>query len=512
MSVHTEPAEPVVGAPAPGQAYAAEDRQRPPRSAVASEATRYLCAAVHLDGLGALGRGARRLRERIRERLLEDPVHAVGVSPGVDLRPVVLNCREAQRRLLLRDVVLTAIVLGTLVLSALLEPAGVVLVVGLLLCVEVVYAEAVYARSLVGRRFLRGAFDPVRELGATRGPDPVLAHIAEAQDGNVTVYSGFSPFVGAGFDHGGWSFALDLSRGAERFGTRRDPKPVALPGLYAFVSDRVAALGIPGLSLEDRLYVDGRSLRLDDRFLAGERPIASASPALVAEYVGGGAESVRHYKAIRVVTWGGDLVLSIFLRFSIVQKSLFAEASYFLLPPLQGSFHRIDELYAQVSWGERGRLALTSGCIAPLRAIAAPFGVADAAIAPVRRSFRRRRMMRGARRNAAFDYGTYGGIREEVQSGDYRQYFQKLDRELFAKVIERSLFDAIVAFLDEHDVDVRDLEQRETTILNNGVIVSGGSIHAESLAVGNRARALAGRLAPSRGKPPTSGAGPSQKG
>jgi hypothetical protein len=64
---------------------------------------------------------------------------------------------------------------------------------------------------------------------------------------------------------------------------------------------------------------------------------------------------------------------------------------------------------------------------------------------------------------------------------------------MFGKVIERRMLDSITDFLDRHDIDTSDLKQRESTILNNGVLMTGGSLQAGSMAVGTRARAMAGR-------------------
>jgi hypothetical protein len=486
----------------------AGDPHAPPVAPAASAATRYLSAAVH-DDHGAAGRRARRLRALIVDELIENHAKAVGVSPGVDLRPVIVNCRQALRRLLVRDIVLTLLLVALFALGVLLQPPEIVVLVVWLLAAEVVYAEAVFAKwGVVARRFRRGTFDAQRECARGPAPAGVLADVARAQAGNVTIYSGFSPFVGAGLDQGGWSFALNVSRGAERYGAPVDPRPFELGELYDHLARAVEALRIPGLSVEDRLYVDGRALRQDGLFLdeRGEHPIPVADESSVQHYIGGGAEAVRHYKTIRVVTWGGELVLSIFLRFSLVEHSLFAEASYFLLTPVDDALHQVDELHERPTWGERARLAARAILVAPVRAAAAPFHVLEAGIAPVPRYLKRRRIRTEVRRNAAFDHGARASLRELAQSRDYRQYFQRLDRELFVKVIEREVFDGIVGFLDAHGIDTSELKQRETTVLNNGVIVTGGSIQAQTMAVGERARAFAGRVAATRSKAPTAGA------
>src|SRR5207253_32507 len=84
--------------------------------------------------------------------------------------------------------------------------------------------------------------------------------------GNVVVYGAFSPFVGAGFDLGGWSFAVNLEQAKRDFETR-DPEDFAVGELYRMLRTGFERLGIDGLAIKDRLFVDGRSIRDDRRFL-----------------------------------------------------------------------------------------------------------------------------------------------------------------------------------------------------------------------------------------------------
>ena len=60
-----------------------------------SEATRYLCAAVHLDR-GFKGSPGTQLRRQVLDGLMGDSIHAIGTSPGVDLRQVVLEVERAR--------------------------------------------------------------------------------------------------------------------------------------------------------------------------------------------------------------------------------------------------------------------------------------------------------------------------------------------------------------------------------------------------------------------------------
>jgi hypothetical protein len=163
-----------------------------------------------------------------------------------------------------------------------------------------------------------------------------LTEIAAEQHGNVVVYSGsrFSPFIGAGFDADGWSFTLRIDKGKEQLGTSLEPIPFRLEELYDYVA------------IEDKLYVDGQEIRDDNRFLPTPymRPYAEVELSLVKSFVDNPSQAARYYKALRVVSWKGDLVLSIFLRFSQVKSNLYAEANYFLLPPLHAKYHKVDEI------------------------------------------------------------------------------------------------------------------------------------------------------------------------
>jgi hypothetical protein len=63
-------------------------------------------------------------------------------------------------------------------------------------------------------------------------------------------------------------------------------------------------------------------------------------------------------------------------------------------------------------------------------------------------------------------------------------------RLYYTKVLERVILSSIITFLDAHHIDTSDLRERQTMILNSGIIVQGGDVKAESLAVGVGAQAF----------------------
>jgi hypothetical protein len=88
-----------------------------------------------------------------------------------------------------------------------------------------------------------------------------------------------------------------------------------------------------------------------------------------------------------------------------------------------------------------------------------------------------------------YNYGAMTSIRELAQSKRYRKYFQQLDRSLNANLMDRQVLDTIMTFLDAHDIDISQFEEQRTTILNQGILMSGGKLSAGSIAIGERSRA-----------------------
>ena len=91
--------------------------------------------------------------------------------------------------------------------------------------------------------------------------------------------------------------------------------------------------------------------------------------------------------------------------------------------------------------------------------------------------------------NPGFDYGATDSIRQAGTNGYYSHYFQKADATMINQMLEGQILNTIVDFLDEHNVDTSEIKERRTTILNSGIIVHGGDVNAQALAVGQQATA-----------------------
>jgi hypothetical protein len=76
----------------------------------------------------------------------------------------------------------------------------------------------------------------------------------------------------------------------------------------------------------------------------------------------------------------------------------------------------------------------------------------------------------------------------------FRIYFQQLDRDMHFKTVEICIIDAIVAYLAELGIDTSDIKERRTAILNKGVMITGGTVNAESVVAGTEAKSIISRI------------------
>lgn len=108
------------------------------------------------------------------------------------------------------------------------------------------------------------------------------------------------------------------------------------------------------MELTDRLFVNGRDIHGDQRFLpeAGGPPVTSISPELMRDMLAAPEEWARPYLTITMTGWQGDLVMTTFIRFLVSRTDLFVEAAHNVVPPVRAEFKAIDERDPEPSPGE----------------------------------------------------------------------------------------------------------------------------------------------------------------
>lgn len=456
-----------------GPAGAPHSRQ-PGWSGPSFDATRYLSAAMYLDGDLALSVVADK----------EDRHHARISSEGVDMDEVERHAAAALRRRAVRDVLLAACLLG-LVAGVLGRNLGL-----FLLAVIATWAVIAVEAYLVRYEVL------VRQITAVRKP-AAKAVPAEGDRGsrdNVTIYHDYMPFVGYGQMAQSWSFVLDCDKPSEPGGTTT---PFTVAELHSAVVDGINALGWGDIQLEDRLFVRGTDIRDNTALLPNpeSRPLSRIDHDVITGIMADPHAVARQYLRISYHGWNDELVVSAFLRLVLHERSLFVEYSLCLLTPIKSAYHEIDDLMSRPTFKQLRELAARSLRETPGLALRSIPAVADLLLEPIQRSRLERLQLREIREHRAFNYGARSSLRERASDNGYNRYFQRIDKDRYAKVIENRVLESIIGFLDEHGIETFDANQRRTTILNSGVLVTdGGTLTAGSVATGPGSRATS-RLA-----------------
>ncbi|MDT9686549.1 hypothetical protein RND61_31470 [Streptomyces sp. TRM76323] len=372
----------------------------------------------------------------------------------------------------------------------------------------------------------RGVFDPDR-LPRPAAVEPWvaarIAALADAQRGNVTCHSGFSPFVGYGRRESEWTLSLPLLPAEPSVGdVRRPPAAVAdfdawdvvgrLRRRLAETADGLPAPAGPGggagLVVEDRVFVSGRELAGDGRFLPDPlRAPATRLPEEAVRRIALHPDGVaRHFLVSHLPLWGGEVVPSHFLHVAVVGRTLHLRCERFVLGPVRRGMHAVD-LLPPAALAARSRRSLLPGALR--RAGGALWGAPRSCLADLLAEYRRPRRLRSelraAREDPAFDRGARLSIREDAQGPEYFHHSQLVDARRVLNALDRHTLAAVRDFLDEHGVDTADFRIQTQTILNHGVLQTGGVSVVGNQAVGTGAQATAGPAPARAGGPPPPG-------
>jgi len=460
----------------------------PPKT---NETTRYLCASAFLSGAS--------FRETILKPFRETH-RAAAPELGADMRLVAQVCKFADRRAILWSMGFALLLIPAAILTVASSPdeaLGLYMVLAILAGILYFVKMSRERYSLI-RPFLRQTFnsEEVTKKYASSF-EPKSGTVPQA-DQNLVVYGGFLPFVGAGVDMGGWSFAVSTIKPIEEIHSHK-PLVFTTSELYSAIEDGIDSLGIEEIHSEDFYFVRGTDIRDDREILANEygHPSQVLRPEVASIYKDACDSRIRHYKWIRVEDWGGELIVSMFLRCTLRGNNLFVEMKRFLLTPVAQQYRTVDKVGSPTAATRVGWF-IGSMIVGPFYVLYSAlflFGRINHAIANMFGT-EERKVREEIRNNPLFNYGAEKSLRTAVSSNEFQHYFQKLDTDFYGKVLERQILDSIVGFLDKHHINTSEIKERQNTILNSGIIVQGGDVKAESLAVGVGAKAIKSGIAP----------------
>ena len=450
-------------------------------------------------------------RNQVLETVMEEEVRTVGRSYGLDLATVVKHCLVAKRREGIRDILifltlaLTSILyvyyMSHVVTTGALPTSNAIFEIPLAFIGlwSIFFVDMLICHyGIVGKYLLKGQYSP-DAIGwkPNQREEKRLTQITAEQQSHVIAYSGFSPFVGSGFSVQEWSFALNCNTGKEALGSSCKPIPFTINDLYESLENSIKVLNIGSIVMEDQLYVHGQDVISRDNFLGGvlSRNLVADEPFLIQSYINNPTSAIRHYKCFRIVDWEGELIVSVFVRFAKINHHLFVETNYYTLCPLRDSFHKVDAMQPEPTFRHVCQLIARSTLLALVTINLCLPIMFFRGMKYINKTFKRRSIRQMVKSSPHFDYGAEISLRQIASSPEYRHYFQKLDRLMYHKIIEREVLETLTNFLDDHNIDTSELKERQTAILNNGIIVSSGDVKAESIAVGEGATSKVAQFA-----------------
>ncbi|MEU1294822.1 hypothetical protein ABZ439_20585 [Streptomyces sp. NPDC005840] len=338
-----------------------------------------------------------------------------------------------------------------------------------------------------------------------------LAAIAEARDGNVTVYSGFSPWAGYPQALVEWPLTVPLLPASDAAGSRSGPggtEPFTVPQLVAHVREQLhravhpegpadAAPLDPGdpravLVVEDRVFVNGTTVGDDERFIRDTAlaPAARLPAEEVERIMLDPTGAVRHHLAVQLPLWGGDIVPTVFLHFATVGRTLHLRLVSHLLGPVRAGYHRADRLRGPLDDEARRGLLLEALRHTGARLAAAPLRADRHSRFESRHDRRMTEEIKAMEEDPEYDYGARTSIRAMAASPVCHNYFQIVDAERVLSLVQRHTLAAVAEFLDARGYDTTDFREQQQTILNQGIIQQGGLSVVGNQAVGPDATAI----------------------
>ena len=462
------------------------DEQRTEFYEECSVATQQMRASAHVNPLKVLFA----LNERD-----EDEITADTPEFFFDVDAVRDELKAGRRRERVFNVIMAAIsviIIATIV-SLLLDEGDLAdriaaSVFSLLLLV--LAALAVYWRDYLVFRYIQNT-----DLSRVYRP---LDHKPSNHRQNVVVASGDNPFVGYGLEYGSWSFVIDLKDNEN--GNILPASTLPIDELYDEISERIDDLGIEGAEQQDQLFCNGSDISGMQDILPDphRKPMSVVRAELVNQYLGANSDEIRHYRVFRFPGWRGDFVFSAFFRATSLAHGVYLEGSYRLLPPIKKKLRGLDLVPDKMDLKQHINLFIRSVARAPYLLVRCAVYVlyrtplliaetlkgdvpsADDALAYKVASMADYKQ---------FNYGASCSLRELFSERQPTRFFQIADADKYSKIFIKETLTAIEGSLDRRGIDTSDFKERGTTILNHGLVVTGGKVNAGAVAVGPDAKA-----------------------
>ncbi|WP_167393654.1 hypothetical protein [Micromonospora chokoriensis] len=320
--------------------------------------------------------------------------------------------------------------------------------------------------------------------------------LAALQDANMIVFDGAagSPFVGSGTEIGRWALPpVDVSRSREE----DDTKPPATFSIRELHDDLIglarSRLGLSDIEVTKRIYVRGDVLPdCEGLFHPDEvRPPSRLDKTWVDLGSDAPGEQARTYVCLAKSLVGGEIVVTLFVRYTLEQGILSCEFAAFVLPPiLRGSapatgFHGLfdDDLTPL-----HGRSTTWALAVAAWRTYVAELFLRSNRGIDLDEAHedRTRHHYEALQEGRRYDYGAAFSARELAATTSIQNYFEVADVRDCLLRMQRGVIDCLVGFLRDKGINTSELVAGRQRIINN--ITNIGEVSGRGNIFGNHGR------------------------
>jgi hypothetical protein len=186
-------------------------------------------------------------------------------------------------------------------------------------------------------------------------------------------------------------------------------------------------------------------------------------------------------------------VLSYFLRFHNVGSITFVESSAHILPGIDRQRFSLQPVLKGSKIFQLAKMlsaAFLLLLIPGIYALVALIYLGIFAWNAISWRLDDRRRLRAIDLQEEYNYGHAQTFRESIAAKNYQSYYGVQDLTMYWKSIDGAIFASLIRLLKRYGVDTSQFEEAAKTIINTGVMVSGGNFSATQVAAGIGATAV----------------------
>lgn len=458
--------------------------------------TRLVCAKLYEGGLW--------ISYYILDRIKNRPFYARSPEFGLNLDLIMKHAKKAfASHLQFQLAAAILIIFGWISYSV----NSTVSMLTIIAAVIVIRADYIYHRNIALNNFSKKSYNPGYNLNNLL-IDHGLFGEEEAKTQNVVVFGDYYPFLGAGNKIKNWNFVVDLTKKSKMAKISEVlPQQFSIQDIYKNVYNDILSKDLPNISLRYILFADGNELDKSGFLFSKDKvdPVISLDEKFIFDE---GHKNIyneyRTYIKIEYLDKIRTTLFSIFLRFSITGKELFGECTFHVLPPIDESRYNIDrisrnDIYFILKFGSISLamiiLATWAISVTPLSGIV--FAVLFLLVllpliaillAHITEYIVNVTTKERVERGEPHNYGKIKTFREIIAKSDYKNYYSAQDIVMIQNSIEQTVINSIANLLDEKGIDSSILREDVMSFVNQGIMMFGGKLQAENIAVGASAK------------------------